>query len=157
MDQKKRKKKKSTPTVKTLMTVIGTLIPFPLTEEYEAQQINETLKRNIVEKRATDIPYLEGVGPSVFKQQERELQLAAKRKADLKDAKASGEGTYAQGDTTSTRGVEEQWVEIRPSQTPTQNRPRGYSKIAEEAKRRKEEQATKAQAEKNQSKSFKPP
>lgn len=53
--QKKKKKKKSTLAVGTLTT-----------EEDEAQQMNEMLNRSTVEKMASNIPYLKGIGLSTF-------------------------------------------------------------------------------------------
>lgn len=57
----------------TLTTAIGMLILVPLTEEEEAQQLHETLERSTIEKKASNVLYLEGVGPSAFELQRREL------------------------------------------------------------------------------------
>lgn len=47
-------------------------------------------------------------------------------------------------------------VEVRLSQTPAQNRPRGYREIAEKARRIKEKQTSKPKADKDLSKSSQP-
>lgn len=67
MGQKKKKKKKG-PSVGTLTTKSNTRIPVPLTEEEEEEQLQlcETIQRSIVERRAPNILYLEGVRPSTL-------------------------------------------------------------------------------------------
>lgn len=84
-----------------LTTATGTFIPVPLTEEEEAQQINEMLQRGIMEKRATNVPYLEGVGPSKFDLQKKALKEAVRRKTEIEATKVRGKGTSAQGGMTS--------------------------------------------------------
>lgn len=64
--QKKKKKKKSTTT--------GTLTLVPLKEEEEAMQLTETIQRNTVEKMATNVPYLKGVGLLGYELQKKALE-----------------------------------------------------------------------------------
>lgn len=65
----KKKKKKTKQTVSTLTIRSGTLIPVPLTVKEDEAQIREMSERSVVERRAPNVPYLEGVGPSGLKLQ----------------------------------------------------------------------------------------
>lgn len=62
--KKSKKKKKPSPVMGTLATASRTRIPVPLTNEEEQMQLTKTLQRSMVEKRASSVSYLEGVGPS---------------------------------------------------------------------------------------------
>lgn len=105
-----------------MTTTTGTLILIPLTDEEEAEQIHEILERIVVKRRASNILYLENVGPSALELHQRKLEAAAKRKAEMEATRARGEGNFAQKGETLARGVESSRVEIRPSQTPVQQR-----------------------------------
>lgn len=57
-----------------LTTALGTRIPVPLTIKEERQQLRETLQRSTVEKRMSNIPFLEGAGPSRLEVQRKALE-----------------------------------------------------------------------------------
>lgn len=59
----KKKKKKKGVSVGTLSTKSNTVIPIALNNEEEEFQLREILERSMVEKRAINVPYLEGVEP----------------------------------------------------------------------------------------------
>lgn len=47
----------------TLTTGTKIRIPVSLTDEEERQQLKETLQRSTIERRTTNVPFLEVVGP----------------------------------------------------------------------------------------------
>lgn len=63
---KKKKNKKKGPIIWTLVIAKGLRMLVPLVEENEQLQLRETLQRSTIEKRTTNVPYLENVGPSGF-------------------------------------------------------------------------------------------
>lgn len=91
------KKKKNDPSMRTLTTATGTRIPIPLTDEEERQQLQWTHQQSTVERKATNIFYLKGAGPSGLELQRKALENAAKRKATMETAKARGEGASSHG------------------------------------------------------------
>lgn len=60
--QKKKKKMKG-PTVGTMTTKTNSRIPIPMIDEEKELQLRKTLERNVMERRAINVPYLKGVGP----------------------------------------------------------------------------------------------
>lgn len=62
----KNKKKKNDPIMGTHITATGTGIPVPLIEEEEQQELRETLQRSTIERRVTNVHYLEKTGPLAF-------------------------------------------------------------------------------------------
>lgn len=60
------------------------------------EQIYEKLERSVVERRASNVQYLEGVVPSALELQHRELEAVAKRQAEMEAGRVKGEGTSAQ-------------------------------------------------------------
>lgn len=91
------------------------MIPVPSTTEEEEAQVQATLQRSVVERRASNVPYLEGVSPFAFELQQRELEVAAKRKAEMEAVMARGEGTFAQESRTLAQGAEASRNEVRPT------------------------------------------
>lgn len=87
------KKIKKGPAVGTLMTASGTRIPVSFTKEKERRQLRETLQLCTMEKRVTNVPFLEGAGPSGLELQKKALKEASRRKATMEAVKAIGEGT----------------------------------------------------------------
>lgn len=61
------------------------------------------------------MPYLEGVGPTRYELQQREIEVAAKIKTEMEAVRARGEDTSAQGSGTSARRAEASRNEVRPT------------------------------------------
>lgn len=74
-------------------------IPVPLNEEKDELQLGETIQRNAVENRDTNVLYLENVGPFGLEQQRLALEKATRLKAAREAALAIGEGTSQQRST----------------------------------------------------------
>lgn len=87
------------------MTSSGTMIPVPLTDEKEQLQLRKTFQCSTIEKRAPNVPYVEGVGSSGLEQQRKVMEKAAQRKAMTEAARARGEGTSAQRGVLPRRGT----------------------------------------------------
>lgn len=119
----------------THTTTSGTRIPIPLTIMEERQQLRETLQQSTIKRRVYDVPFLEAVGPLGMELQKKALEGAARSKVAMEVVEARGEGTSPQGrvphsrETIVTIGMTIMRTEVWPSQTPSQNLPRGYSKL----------------------------
>lgn len=77
----------------TLIMKFITKIPIPLNEDEEKLQLHETLQRSTMERRVTNVSYLEDVEPLGFEQQRLALEEVARLKAAKKTTFAQGEGT----------------------------------------------------------------
>lgn len=75
------------------------------------------LEMSVVERWVSNVPYLEGVGPSAVELQQLELEATTKRKAEMEVARARGKGTSAQEGGTLAHGARASRVEVRMTQT----------------------------------------
>lgn len=73
----KKKKKSKGPAVGEIHTKSRTVIPVALNEEEKELQLREALEKSKRERRVTNVPYLEGVGPSGLDLQRQALEKAA--------------------------------------------------------------------------------
>lgn len=58
-------------------------------------QLTKTLQRSTIEKRASNVPCLEGVEPLGLELEKKALEEASRRKAEMEAAKARVEGTFS--------------------------------------------------------------
>lgn len=66
------------------------LIPIPLTEEEEAQQLHETMERIMVKKQAFNISYVEGIRSLALELERKKLEATTKRKREMEMARVTG-------------------------------------------------------------------